>query len=380
MKPARGISALVVLTLLGTACFGRAPNPGKNFRAASVQGDVQFRRSATAPWVPVLEGLRIAPGAEVKTGKDGAIALARDDGARVDLGASSVAVLRSVRRVTLDAGRALATVDRVALTIESSGVEAHGKRSVFRVDRGFAVRVGVYGGEVVVTEDADRATVPQLRQIEVAGGIVPRDAAPLKFSPTDPWDRQLLADVIDLDRELRTFGRAFKANFAARAASPAFYASLIPEVPAATFSALIARTGDPADVLFGVVMAKRLRGAASSILASLLNLRLAGATWGLIAKIMGVSFRDYINSVIATTVPGASPSPGSTGPGGRPTGSPRPTTSGSPRPTNSPSPRPTHSPTGSPSPSPSPCSDVDRLLGQCPSPTPGPIPTGGLGL
>ncbi|MFN2642480.1 MAG: hypothetical protein ABR548_11430 [Actinomycetota bacterium] len=358
------LAGVLALALGCGACLGGGKNVGKTLRVASMSGTVEVQASPAAAWAPARVGQRIAPGGSVRTSAGAAAALARDDGARLEVGPSSLIVVQTVRKVSLDLGRVLAATNDLTLTVSLAGIEAHGTRSTFRVDRDFSERVGVYSGEVLVIGDSSTVTVSPLQQVELTGGVLPRDTVPLIISPTDPWDRTQLADVLDLDRQLRGYGRAFVHDFGSKARDPEFYRGLAPSISAPALAASLSQTDDPADVLFGVLMAVHLKGDVAGVLGRLLGLRRAGATWGLLAKTFHIGARDFIAIVVAAFLP-ASPSPTPAGPGPT-TGNPSPSPTSGPRPTHSPSPRPTRSPSPSPSPTPT-CSAIDALLGHCSS-------------
>jgi hypothetical protein len=252
--------------------------------------------------------------------------------------------------------------------VDADGVHVEGGKAIFRVDVTFEVLVGSYGGAVTVSQDGQSLVVGDFRQIDVAGGVFPRQASPLLIDPKDPWDRELLADALDLDRYLRQYGRSFPNEFPAR--DPSFYLALVPDVPISLIAAQLRATDDPANVLYALLLAKRHGGSPAQQYTALMAEWQAGATWGLIAHERHISEKIFLAMVIAAlTPPTAAPSASSGGGAGGASGggssspSARPSTqpSGSPRPTSSPTPSP--SPTGSPSPPP--CGLLNQLLGGC---------------
>ena len=366
----RPVAAASVLALTATACFGRSHGAGSALRVDVVTDGVQAQ-SGSGSWRTLNAGDRVSPGDSLRTDAAGSVALLRDDGSRVDLAPSTSARLIDVKKVSLEMGSALVRAKDIALSVVADGVEADAERATYRVDKSFSVRIGSYAGSVGVVEDPDNLTVPVYRQVVIAGGILPRDASPLTYVAKDPWDRLLLADALDVDRQLAQYGRAFKADFADKAASPAFYSGVAPGVPVTFVLRTIHTVSDPADLLFAVVMAKVLSdpGRAGDILA----LRLNGSAWGLIAKIERVDPKRYVDAVIAALLPQGALAIGQGTPGsggrdkGETGGTPTPTTSPKPKPspTTSPSPSPSPTTSPSPSPSPSPCSAIDQLLGRC---------------
>lgn len=368
----RGLKVLVVLLMVVVAapsCVGRR-GPGSSFRAESPSGDVQVRAPGTSDWVALSSGRRVTPEDEVRT-RDGSVALARDDGARIELGRYTSLRVDRVTELTLEAGRVLIVVPEIPVEVEAQGVHAQARKAMYRVEAGYSIRVGSYGGEVTVSQDADRVTLGDFRQVEITGGVFQRDPLPMRISPSDDWDRKLLSDALDLDRQLRQYGRVFLYDFAAQARNPLFYVTLVPGLPQSAIESLLRTRADPADLLFGVLMAGRVGDTVAASLGDLMRLRFAGATWGLIARERRIDMKAFLALVIAALVPPSSPSasPGATSrpsPGGSPGPSGSPSPSGSPtdRPSGSPSPSPSRSPTPSPNPSPT-CDPISLLLGRC---------------
>ncbi len=355
------------LSVSGTACLkrgdARAP---ENLRVGQIRGEVRYRATSASSWqriergagVPLLGEIQTMPGAMavLRAGKAGAF----------ELGERSHVVYESVGRVSLETGAVLVRAT-APLIVRAGALQAGLEQGLYRVDSRFAVRVGSYRGVVVVSSGTSRISVPALRQVEVAGGIFQRETTPLRITTRDPWDRRALADVFDLDRQLRSYARAFEATLSDRAKDPKFYSALAGRVPAPVFARYLADRVEPGDLLFGVLMAIRLRRATEQGIDGLLELRDAGATWGMIARLNLVNPKTFIAQVTGALIPvapvaGPTPPP-STRPRREPPPGPRATRSPGASPSPSPSPSPT-SPS-SPSPSPSPCTDPQRLLGLC---------------
>jgi hypothetical protein len=383
MRTLRILALAVLLALVGGACFGKH-GVGSALRSVAANGVAELRAAGAANWEPLADGRRVAPGADVRTGDSSSVALERDDGARIELGPRTEVHVDGVTRLTLASGRLLTSINENSIAIVNGNLIAAAEKALFRVDSIFGVRVGSYGGTVAVTEDASVVTVGDLTQIEVTGGVFrTRDAVPLRISATDPWDRQVLADAIELDRQLRVYDRRFKADFGRRVTDPSTFLAFAPGLPLAAVVTSLQATGDPSDVLFGVLAARRL-GGAQHTLADVIRLRAAGATWGVIARLKGIATKDFLQLVISALLPQASPSPGATGTGGLGGGGGGPGGGGggggpTSKPTTKPttSPTPTHSPSPSPSPSPT-CSAVDQLLGRCTGVTPLSVRVGGI--
>ena len=359
------VAASIALTMLAGACLGRH-GTGSALRAEAVTGTVDVRPAGATTFRPADKGDRFGPGSDVRTGAGSSVVLARDDGAKIEVGALTGLRIETVTHVTVSHGSVLAAAPGVPFTVTADGVDAGGGKAVFRVDVGFSLRVGSYGGTVTVGEDGQSLRVSDFRQVEIAGGVFPREAVPLRISPSDPWDRQLLADALDLDRYLRQYGRSFPNEFPAT--NPGFYLAIAPGITTSIIASQLRATDDPSDVLFGLLIAKRLGGSVSTQLIDLIRERLAGATWGLIAHERHISEKVFLAMVIAALTPPTPAPSGGTGGGrsGGGTGGGSPSTTPSSRPSGQPSQRPSPTPPQSPSPTPTPtCGLLNQLLGGC---------------
>jgi hypothetical protein len=232
-----------------------------------------------------------------------------------------------------------------------------------------ALRVGVYAGRASISSLGRDMDVPALREVLVAGGVpLERAPRPISLSADDRWDRRLLGDVLDFDRDLGQFGRGFDQEFAAQAVAPAFFAAFVPLGNNTGFLTGVLNQNEPSDVLVGLVFALTLSGRDGVPLpdsfVALLAERALGATWGLIAKEKGLQLRDLFGAVLEAIKRGTTPpSPSTSTSGGSNNNGPNrpsPGPSGSPKPT--PSPTPTATPTQPP---PTPCPPLDQLLGRC---------------
>lgn len=366
----RSLAALALVVLAAPACIGRGgAGAAEGFRAAEVSGSVLARRPGDEVWRSLRSGHRVVPGSEVKT-EDGAWArLVREGGPEVELGPQTDVRVISSGHLSVARGHLLGRPAGVPIRFESRGVSARGGRGVLRFDRELSLRVGVYEGEARVELLGSGLDVPALREVVVAGGTLPREPAPLQLSPEDRWDRRILGPVLDLDRELTQYGRGFDAQYAGQATGPAFFARFVGVPQVAFVGGALSLRPDPSDVLIGLIYAlavsRRSGGALDAVFAELLDLRRRGATWGLIARMRGLTPADVIRALVDAISRGTSPPPPPPGPSGRagPGGSSGP----GPGETPSPKPKPKPSPSPSPSASPTPCDPVQQLLGRCTS-------------
>lgn len=373
MRLAAKLVLCAALALAGTSCIGRGRNDaGGGLRAVQVTGAVIVQPAGQAAR-PLREGDGIAPGSIVKTGKDARVRLSTDGKQAIELAPETEATIRGAGGVSLDRGSALGEAGSRSLSFDSGGIGVQIASGAARLERLLGtLRVGVYSGAARVSLLGRGVDVPAYRELFFAGGIpVERSPKPLQLNAADPWDRRLLGDVLELDRELAQFGRGFNSEFGAQAAAPVFFVNFVP-VPQAVATVAAAPVGtSAADKLIGLVFAQQIAqrdgnpAHVRTLFNALIAERRAGATWGLIAKERGLQLRPLLQAVLGAirrgTAPASSPgSPGSGGGSSPPPPSPGPTASPRPRPTRSPSPSPPASPTPTPT-----CGPLDRLLGNC---------------
>ena len=379
--------ACVVLVAAGASCVGGGGGGGDgSFEVAEVSGSVSVRAPGAA--LRTLErGDDIPAGSVVKTGAaDSFVRLEGGAGRAVELLADTQVTMVDTRTVTLDIGRVLGqTGTQQPLTISSRGtvvqVSVGGSSRVERLLG--ALRVAVYAGSSRVELLGRGVEVPRFRELVVAGGVpLEREPRPLTLSATDRWDRRLLGDVLDFDRELGQFGTGFNAEFGSVPIAPRFFANFV-TLPSVGFLRAQLPTNQPAEILVGVVFAQQLAAKAANQLqlpqffTELVGLRDQGATWGLIAKDKGLDLRLALQGVRDAIARGTAPEPapggGGTGGGGGGNGGGGGGNGGGggPPPGPEPSPTPTGEPTEPPDDEPPPedCSVIETLLGQCPEPT-----------
>ena len=380
-RAGRMVVACVVLCAAGVSCVGRGGGGGSgSFEAAQVAGSVSVRAPGAAVRT-LQQGDDVPVGSFVKTGStDSFVRLEGNAGRVVELLNDTQVTLASARTASLDIGRVLGqTGTEQPLTIESRGTVVRiAVGGASRVERLLgALRVAVYQGSSRVELLGRGVDVGRFRELVVAGGVpLEREPRPLTLSPTDRWDRRLLGDVLDFDRELGQFGTGFNAEFGSVPIAPRFFANFV-TLPSVGFLRAQLPTNQPAEVLVGVVFAQQLATKASNQAALpqlfnvLVGLRDQGATWGLIAKEKGLELRLALQGVRdairrGTTPPtppdGGGGSGGGGGNGGGGGGG------GGSTPGPQPSPTPTGEPTEPPpdeEPPPEECSVLETLLGQC---------------
>ena len=392
----RAIAVAMVLVLAGSGCFG-----GKKRRDPSV---LQVTRSTGTvevldgeKWSPAGEGATVKAGGAVRVAAGAEVVLARGDKSSIELRGGDergeISIGDTVADVTVRNGDVLVHSDPTApLTVLSGGTVARAAApAVFRFDRRLRVRIGSYSGAVDVSVEQTVAlpALPSLDEWLVNPRVAPV-RRPYSLEPSDPWDRRLLADAIEIEQSATPLQTGYEARFGAKTGSVAELDAIGEDAgrDLGFVSRFLARSPS-SDVLMGLVYALLLegtgKGSAPALFAELMQRSSQGAAWGLIAHEHGLRPADVLRAVTCAislrtgeTDPGegcfttAEPSPTQTG-GGRPRPTGRPTRAGpSPTPTRTRSPGPTPTPTPTeptPTPTATPtCSVVDMLLngGTCP--------------
>ncbi|MCU1455204.1 MAG: hypothetical protein JWN46_3350, partial [Acidimicrobiales bacterium] len=193
---------------------------------------------------------------------------------------------------TLQAGRLLVTASDGARVVSGGTAVALAGAGAMHVRRSLATEVGVYAGQAQVDSAGVGATVPALRSIEVAAlGQVPRQPRPLRYSPSDGWDRQFLSEAIGIDRELRSILAGFRASGGDPDRAAQGMRGALPDPPsAATLRGYLAARQDDDGKLVGTAIAGLGQGGTfASRWQQVFSFRDDGALWGLVALDRGVS-------------------------------------------------------------------------------------------
>ena len=383
---ARALIVAAALAVFAPSCVGgdRAI-PGGGLRATKVVGTVTVQPQGEAART-LREGDVVRPGSALTAGPGARVRLEGGEKRALELAGDTRASILGSRRISLDNGSVLGETGEGSLSVDATGMNVRLNDGAARVIRQLGtLHVGVYAGDAHVDLLGNVVDIPAYRQQDFSGGsAVERTPVPLDLKETDPWDRRLLGDVIELDAKLNQFRRGFNAEFGGQAADPVFFVAFVSLRRAAEVAATAQEDVTAGDTLIGLVFAQRLaaRDGNDSRVGRYFSEMTAefrlGATWGLIAKARGLDLRLLLPAVLDAIRRGTTPAAsggGGTGGGGGGAG-PEPTS----RPTSRPRTGPTASPSPSPSPSPSsppPCPILERLLGNCPDA--GTTDTGGSG-
>ncbi|HVA60818.1 MAG TPA: hypothetical protein VNG13_09840 [Mycobacteriales bacterium] len=336
-------------------------------------------------------GELLSPGDAVETGPGGAAILATG-GRQVWLGPDAELSVLDGADQLLDHGTVL--VDgRAGPTLDVGVGDLHvvtGTGSGVRVERSYAIRIGVLVGSATVTSGSGReVTVPALHQITAPGLTLPA-VPPFPLQLTDDAAErtvapQLVADDLLLGQEAQAIdagGTGTGVETAAGRLLPVGFVTVVPSQASETvLPLLVAET------------AATGAGGLAQRYAAALVLRSDNGSWGVIAHLFGTTalragaaLQALLGTAGVSTVsaaqgplavPGSGPAPGA--PSVRPSG----VRGGPPPPSPSPSSSSGPGPASSPHPSPSPTGSVNQLIttvtGLLPA-LPTPAPTLPLGL
>ena len=326
--------ALVLAALAAAACVRTSADLPDGLRVVPLTGDVRIVQGDEPFSVEGTEA--VAPGDLVVTGAGGRARLELGFGRSLELAPDAAVEVGGLGLAEVMEGRVLARAEDPGLSLRAGDAEIEGRRSVFRVDRGFSVTLAVYRGEAAVP-GSGVPPVPALRQMTVvAGGSVPRGPQPLVVNPDDPWDARLLGPFIDLGLRLVDLQRGLGRQLPPDQSSQAVADVLGQEFSPSAVEALSERDVPAAEaVVAAVVSEEAARVGGLSLLAALeqiVDLRLEGAHWIVVlanSNVLGVSLIEQLSRLSglisrfsAPPEPGDVPArgPGGGGGGSRPGG------------------------------------------------------------
>lgn len=372
----RAVAASLVLMLVATGCLSGAKAAGV-LRADTPSG---AQVKTAEGWQPLKDGRAIEGGQEVRTGSKGSVTLASER-VSFELGPASQIRVLSVEHVIALGGELLAQAGaEPVLVATENGDEITGSRTTFRLTYG--ERVAAYRGAVTVTIAGEAVHVGVARELQL--GLASTVVRALSPDPADVWDRRLMNDAIQIDRQLEPYRRTFDVNVGAGPATIDFLATYvqrdfiefarywIPQLRSSKFDVLIV-------ALIALERAGQQNTSVRDAWSEVVGLRSAGASHGVVAQALGVT-ADGLTKRLLRALAGGKPQAPEVNP--TPKGRPQPTASGRPTSTGQPTPAPTRSstptpdptpteteePSPSPSPSPSPtssCLIIDQVQGKC---------------
>lgn len=208
------LAVLLALAALAAVAVGVYFNDSNEFGAMTLRkigtGQVEIHRGNEV--IEVDEGDEaLEPQDLIVTGSDGLAVLKLEDGLKVHLARKSRLRIRSTTIVEAQQGSVLATAE-APMRVLFDDVTAHLSSGQFRLDRGFgSARAASYRGSVLLESPGEqRVRLDRLFQVDVAAGDLPETSVPYRLSLRDTWDKEHLADVVELTQDLDLLATGFE--------------------------------------------------------------------------------------------------------------------------------------------------------------------------
>ena len=284
--PARTAAVLAVLVALVGAVLGPTGGLDPLFARGATVVAGTIERQVDAAWEPVSVGTAVPDGALVRA-PSGIASLGLPDGG-VDLAEGTTVQIGPTLAVRV--GTVVVEGDVV---LDTAGTRATGQ-GTWRWDA--TGRAGAYDGSVVLTDATGRERlVRRLQEARVRDGVVTSPPRPYVYTTDDAFDRRHLADAMGVDDYVDALGAGLTAQYGTAPQPAAFYTdfdgldgALVAALGDVGFDRDGDRIGPPADVLVAAAVTDAIvRDAGLDPVAAateVRDLRLAGATWGLVAQ------------------------------------------------------------------------------------------------
>lgn len=364
------ILAAVVTTMVAAATAGCSGGGDPPAARLSVDGVAEVSRSGqTGQEVRGNRALRIGDRVRVR---EGTAEVRLTGGQRLELReGSSVELARGAAgspvRPELTAGPMLVSATDRPLTVTSVGTEM-AITGTTRISRTLSLLVATYAGSTDVSSAGRTLSVRAYRQVNVpAAGLLPARPSPVEYVPSDPWDRRLLSEAVDLGAQLSAKSQGFSSQpGAADGRSAASFRRLLPALTGEpTFDTLLDPARPAGETLVGAAIVLESRqGTFRDRWTSVFQFRGEGADWGFVAADHQVDRAALLRAVDAAIK--RAPTPvfaGGTVPRPVPRPAPPPTVAGGRRaPTTAPPPPTTTPPALPPTAPPAPGGAVDTGL------------------
>jgi len=332
MRRTAALAAVLTIAAAATAaCSGGGDPPAGRL---SVEGVAEVSRPGeTGREVRGGRDLRIGDRVRVREGT-AEVRLAGDR--RLELREGSVIELvpgagGAPVRPELAAGPMLVTSTGQPLAVTSMGADVL-VTGTARISRTLSLLVATYRGSADVTSAGRTLGVPAYRQVNVpAAGLLPVRPSPVEYVATDPWDRRLLSEAVDLGAQLTAKSQGFSSQPGAADRTPASFRRLLPALTGEpAFDSLLDPARPAGETLVGAAIAlESRRGSFQDRWTSVFQFRGDGADWGFVAADHGVDRVAVLGAVDAAikrapapvfaggTVPPPAPRPAAPAPTGR---------------------------------------------------------------
>jgi hypothetical protein len=251
--------------------------------------------------IEVSDRLSIEPG-DVIQGGSGALARLRLEGGRI-LHLAGFGSKLDVRVVAPDevegrSGNVLADTNETT-TVTFGQVEATASNAMFRLDRGIAsTRASSYEGDVRLAAPGEPTLdLGRLRQVAVAADDLPSDPQPYRLDTEDYWDKLFLKNLVDLQGNIQQLAVGFQNQLGESRPDVAYYEALAGGRDASFMRPYLKRAS-AVNLLIAFNIALRVpKMSLKNAFRKTFGLFERGASWGVVADIMGVTPRVLIASL-----------------------------------------------------------------------------------
>ncbi len=295
--------ALAVATLAGTACWPFSDDAAlAEMTVRRREGKVQVIRAGEI--IEVKDVFTLEPRDVVETG-NGSLADLRLEGTR-RLVMTSETNLRIKDSTAVEArtGSVLAETED-PLEAAFGNVVVQSSDAVMRIDQGIVTaRAGVYRGRVALSAPGeDTLEIGPLYEAGVTANDLPRAPRPYRLEESDPWDRQWLEDVVELEEELTQLTQGLKSQLGGSKPTLAYFRELADGDDVGFMKRYLSKS--PTALLVAFVIASHTDMPLEKAFRRAFSLFEAGAKWGVVAKILGADFNfliaDLEDIVLGTT-------------------------------------------------------------------------------
>lgn len=248
-----------------------------------------------AETIEVEDETSLKPRDVVQTQSSGE-ALVRLEGDRLlTLAANSKIRINDARSVESQSGSILADAGD-GIEVEFSSFTASSSSGTIRIDRGMsATRVASYRGAVTVgAPGEERLQVRSLFEAVPSANAVPAAPAPYDIDAGDPWDRQYLEHVVDLQEELDQLAGGLRALSGSQEPGLGYFSTLAGGRDVGFMRPYMKRSAVNLLVGFTIASNDSDRSLAAAFREAF-SLYERGAKWGVAAAIMDVK----LNAVVA---------------------------------------------------------------------------------